>query len=227
MSFWTNNYKPQQKHRFRLIIGDDPSNQIVWYAKTADLPKFDITYDRDLAGNQYINSQATAQWQPISVQLYDHAKYIVGGVGTGDLEVSVGMLTLSSLVGMKTPTAGALIHGGLLDIERENQWLTGDGIRYKTAGGVQRTGADSKYGRKLGDIRIQKFLHSNRTRVVDDGAGTRIAPDILGEEWVLQNPQIVACDWGDLDASSDEINTINITFIFKNAYLQKLSLETQ
>jgi hypothetical protein len=228
MSFWTNNYKPQQKHKFRLVIGDDSNNQIVWYAKSVDLPKFDVTYDRDLAGNQYINSQATAQWQPLTVQLYDHSKYIIGGVGTGDLGLSAGKLTLATLVGQKSPKVGSLIHGGLLDFTRENQWLSGDGRKLKSPGGTVTEAAESPYGRKLGNVRIQKFVHSNRSRVVSDGSlGTRIAADLIGEEWVLQNPQIVACDWGDLDAASEEINTINITFIFKNAYLQTLNLETQ
>jgi len=227
MSFWTNNYTPQQKHKFRLIIGDDPNNQIVWYAKSVTLPKYDITYDRDLAGNHYINSLANAQWQPITVDLYDHAKYILGGIGTGEFGVSAGMLTLSSLVGMKLPTAGSKTHGGLLDLERENQWLSGDGRPYKTAAKVPVDPQNSKYGRKLADIKIQKFLVSNRTQVVSsDEIQPVISPKLIGEEWVLKNPQMVACDWGDLDATSEDINTIKITFIFKSAYLQNLSIET-
>lgn len=237
MSFWTNNYKPQQKHRFRLIIGNNPDSQIVWYAKSCDLPKFDITYDRDLVGNFYVNSEANAQWQPITIELYDHAKYISGPIleGPGELGISAGMLALQTVVGQEAPDAGfAITSEDFLFNKRKSFNNTAEGapstpvLDNDNNGAVVLDASNSPFGRSISEIRIQKFLHTDRFRVVADGMAAKIAPDIRGEEWVLVDPVIAACDWGNLDASSEEINTITLTLVFKAAYLtEDLKIETQ
>ena len=204
--FWANTVNHQMSYNFKVNIGNKDVG-IMWDAKRVTLPKYDVEVKEDLVGNVSLYSTGKGTWNPIEIEIYDIKP--ITGIG---INKEAYMSNANRVFGTLVDTKGA-------------RKVTGQGT-FNIDEGSTFTELDGNT-RRVTQITIEKYYgqrYNSAPEFVDDpllGAAVVGTNGQFSEIWTLVNPVLKGVDFGTLDYSSEEINTVTMIFHYEYAYLTK------
>jgi len=200
-------------YNFEVRIGNKDIG-ILWDAKRVTLPKYDVEVKEDLVGNVSLYSTGKGTWNPVEIEIYDIK--LITGIG---INKEAYMSNAHRVFGTLVDTKGS-------------EKVTGKGSFDISDGSTFTELHEDGQGqvRKVTEITIEKF-YAQRFKTAEEfsddptlAANMGVGPDLDGqisETWTLINPVLKGVDFGTLDYSSEEINTVTMIFHYEYAILGK------
>tara|TARA_Y100001938_G_scaffold151004_1_gene245011 strand:- start:2241 stop:2936 length:696 start_codon:yes stop_codon:yes gene_type:complete len=218
MTFWTkrlNPVVPYQKHKFFVEFVGAPSNNAFWIYKT-NLPKITREIEYKLYQLDVIPIPGKSKWSEITMEIYDWKQIKTatnpnffqsnsfdtnsGGVSEALKWYSAALSTLDSDNLKFTDEDKTSVPS---DIKENSNYIT----------------PGETFENFLSNIKIYKVF-TNARDYFDKDNPTDINK-VHTECWTLTGCHIKEIDWGDVDYSSEDINTIKVTIAYNNATLKR------
>jgi len=200
-------------YNFKVNIGNKDTG-ILWDAKRVTLPKYDVEVKEDLVGNVSLYSTGKGTWNPVEIEIYDIKP--ITGIGTNkEAYMSNAHRVFGTLVDTK----------GVKKVTGQGSFNISDGSTF-----TELDGDEGKQTRRVTQITIEKFYAQRFTTASEFADDPELAAAIGGledsagqfsETWTLVNPVLKGVDFGTLDYSSEDINTVTMIFHYEYAYLGK------
>jgi len=190
-------------YNFKVSIGNKEIG-ILWDAKRVTLPKYDVEVKEDLVGNVSLYSTGKGTWNPVEIELYDiKLTPIPNGKWNKDSYMSNAHKVFGTLVDTK----------GVKKVTGQGSFNISDGSTFTELDGDTRRVTQITIEKFYGNKTVEKKFpdKEKKTKNVIDGQ--------YSEMWTLVNPVLKGVDFGTLDYSSEEINTVTMIFHYEYAYL--------
>lgn len=197
-------------YNFKVSIGNKDTG-ILWDAKRVTLPKYDVEVKEDLVGNVSLYSTGKGTWNPVEIEIYD-IKPITGQGINKEAYMSNAHRVFGTLVDTK----------GVKKVTGQGSFNISDGSTF-----TELDGDEGKQTRRVTQITIEKFYAQRYNDAPEYEDDPMLAAKIFGtdgqfsETWTLVNPVLKGVDFGTLDYSSEDINTVTMIFHYEYAYLGK------
>ena len=218
MTFWTkrlNPAVPHQKHKFFVeFVSNSVSDNSFWVYKTG-LPKITREVEYKLFKNEIVPIPTTNKWSEITMEIYDWKQIRT----------------------VPNPTPGLLFDESSGGVSEALKWYAAavstlnttnlkftddaiDNLPKDVLNGMNYIDAGDDGENVLSNIKIHKVF-TNAREYFDEDNPTDINK-IHTECWTLTGCHIKEIDWGEMDYSSDDINTIKVTIAYNNATYERV-----